>query len=125
VALLGLTFKPDTDDMRDAPSLAIVAGLQDAGATVHAYDPEGIEQARPLLPSVDFADDAYSCAAGADALVIVTEWNAFRALDLDRLRAAMRGAVLVDLRNVYDLETAERHGFSYESVGRAASQRAD
>ncbi|MCZ3199942.1 UDP-glucose 6-dehydrogenase, partial [Acinetobacter baumannii] len=90
VAVLGLTFKPNTDDMRDAPALAIVAGLQDAGATVRAYDPEGMDQARPLLPGVDFAQDPYACAADADALVIVTEWNAFRALDLARLRATMR-----------------------------------
>ncbi|GJD35706.1 UDP-glucose dehydrogenase family protein [Methylobacterium aerolatum] len=118
IALLGLTFKPDTDDMRDAPSLAITAGLQDAGASVRAYDPEGIEQARPLLPGVTFAEDIYSCAEGADALVIVTEWNAFRALDLDRLRTAMRGAVLVDLRNIYDPAIAAQHGFAYQGIGR-------
>ncbi|TXN41524.1 UDP-glucose/GDP-mannose dehydrogenase family protein [Methylobacterium sp. WL7] len=123
VALLGLTFKPDTDDMREAPSLSIVAGLQDAGAKVRAYDPEGMEQARPLLPGVDFAQDAYACAEGADALVIVTEWNAFRALDLDRLRRIMAPAgsapVLIDLRNIYDPVTAERHGFTYRGVGRS------
>ena len=122
VALLGLTFKPDTDDMREAPSLSIVAGLQDAGATVRAYDPEGMEQARALMPTVTYAQDPYSCAEGADALVIVTEWNAFRALDLDRMRAAMspaasRAPVLIDLRNIYDPETAARHGFTYEGVG--------
>ena len=119
VAVLGLTFKPNTDDMRDAPALAIVAGLQDAGAHVRAYDPEGMEQARPLLPGVDFAQDAYACAEGADALVIVTEWNAFRALDLPRLHATMRTPVLVDLRNVYRPEEARLHGFAYTSVGRA------
>ncbi|TFZ54267.1 UDP-glucose/GDP-mannose dehydrogenase family protein, partial [Methylorubrum sp. Q1] len=86
VALLGLTFKPNTDDMRDAPSLSIIAGLQDAGAQIVAYDPEGMEQARPLLQGVAYAEDAYACAEGADALVIVTEWNAFRALDLARLK---------------------------------------
>ncbi len=122
VALLGLTFKPDTDDMRDAPSLAIVAGLQDAGAKVRAYDPEGMAHARALIPTVDYAESAYACAEGADALVIVTEWNAFRALDLDRLRKVMasRGSapVLVDLRNIYDPESAARHGFSYCGVGR-------
>ena len=118
VALLGLTFKPDTDDMREAPSLAIATGLQDAGATVRAYDPEGLEQARPLMPGVDFADDAYACAEGADAVVIVTEWNAFRALDLARLRAIMATPVLIDLRNIYEPETARRHGFCYTSVGR-------
>ena len=118
IALLGLTFKPDTDDMREAPSLAIAAGLQDGGARVRAYDPEGIEQARPLLPAVTFAEDAYSCAEGADAVVIVTEWNAFRALDLKRLRAAMRTPVLVDLRNIYDPVAAAQHGFAYQGVGR-------
>ncbi|MCJ2065130.1 UDP-glucose/GDP-mannose dehydrogenase family protein [Methylobacterium sp. J-088] len=118
VAMLGLTFKPDTDDMREAPSLAIATGLQDAGCRVRAYDPEGLEQARPLMPGVDFADDAYACAEGADAVVIVTEWNAFRALDLARLRAIMATPVLIDLRNIYEPETARRHGFSYTSVGR-------
>ncbi len=122
VALLGLTFKPDTDDMREAPSLSIVAGLQDAGAKVRAYDPEGMEQARPLLPGVTFATDAYSCVAGADALVIVTEWNAFRALDLERIRQAMQVPVLVDLRNIYDPKTAAQHGFAYHAVGRAGSE---
>lgn len=120
VALLGLTFKPDTDDMREAPSLAIVAGLQDAGAKVRAYDPEGMEQARPLLPTVAFAEDAYSCASEADAIVIVTEWNAFRALDLERLRRAMRTPVMVDLRNIYDPNAAVRHGFVYQGIGRAS-----
>ena len=122
VALLGLTFKPDTDDMRDAPSLAIAAGLQDAGAKVRAYDPEGMAHARVLMPAVDYAENAYACAEGADALVLVTEWNAFRALDLDRLREAMASGgsapVLVDLRNIYDPESAARHGFSYCGVGR-------
>ena len=122
IALLGLTFKPDTDDMRDAPSLAIVAGLQDAGATVRAYDPEGMDHARALMPTVDYAENAYACAEGADAVVIVTEWNAFRALDLDRLRQTMSSAgsapVLVDLRNIYDPASAARYGFTYCGVGR-------
>lgn len=117
VALLGLTFKPNTDDMRDAPSLSIIAGLQDAGAAIIAYDPEGMEQARPLLDGVAYAEDAYACAEGADALVIVTEWNAFRALDLARLKGLMRAPVLVDLRNVYASGEAERHGFAYSGVG--------
>ncbi|MER2219851.1 UDP-glucose dehydrogenase family protein [Methylobacterium brachiatum] len=129
VSLLGLTFKPDTDDMREAPSLSIVAGLQDAGAKVRAYDPEGMEQARALMPDVDYAENAYACAEGADALVIVTEWNAFRALDLDRLRQIMASAgpapVLVDLRNIYDPETAERHGFTYRGVGRSKDSAKD
>ena len=118
IAVLGLTFKPNTDDMRDAPSLSIITGLQDAGAAVTAYDPEGIEQARPLLPDVAYATDAYACAEGAHALVIVTEWDAFRALDLKRLREAMAEPVLVDLRNVYRPEDARKHGFAYASVGR-------
>ncbi|MGC5780314.1 UDP-glucose dehydrogenase family protein [Methylobacterium sp. NFXW15] len=118
IALLGLTFKPDTDDMREAPSLAIAAGLQDGGAKVRAYDPEGMDQAKPLLPTVSFAEDAYSCAEDADAIVIVTEWNAFRALDLKRLRSVMRTPILVDLRNIYDPVTAAQHGFAYQGVGR-------
>ncbi|ABY30347.1 UDP-glucose dehydrogenase family protein [Methylorubrum extorquens] len=117
VALLGLTFKPNTDDMRDAPSLSIIAGLQDAGAQIVAYDPEGMEQARPLLHGVAYAEDAYACAEGADALVIVTEWNAFRALDLARLKGLMRAPVLVDLRNVYAPAETERHGFAYSGIG--------
>jgi len=117
IAVLGLTFKPNTDDMRDAPSLSVIAGLQDAGARVIAYDPEGIEQARPLLEGVAFAQDAYACAEGADALVIVTEWNAFRALDFDRLRQMMAQPVMIDLRNVYTPAQAERHGFRYRGVG--------
>ena len=117
VALLGLTFKPNTDDMRDAPSLSIIAGLQDAGARIVAYDPEGMEQARPLLQGVDYAEDAYACAEGADALVIVTEWNAFRALDLARLKATMAAPVLVDLRNVYASADAEQHGFAHAGIG--------
>ncbi|WP_283206926.1 UDP binding domain-containing protein, partial [Methylorubrum podarium] len=117
VALLGLTFKPNTDDMRDAPSLSIIAGLQDAGAEIVAYDPEGMEQARPLLQGVAYAEDAYACAEGADALVIVTEWNAFRALDLARLKALMAAPVLVDLRNVYAPAEVVRHGFAYAGIG--------
>ncbi|MCG6122044.1 MAG: UDP-glucose/GDP-mannose dehydrogenase family protein [Microvirga sp.] len=118
IAVLGLTFKPNTDDMRDAPSIAIVTALQDAGAKVRAYDPEGMEQARGLFDGLEFAADPYSCAAGAHALVIVTEWDAFRALDLPRLKSAMANAVLVDLRNVYRPEDARRAGFAYTSVGR-------
>ncbi len=118
VALLGLAFKPNTDDMRDAPSIAIVQGLQDAGANVAAFDPEAMEQAKLVLSDVDYAADPYACAAGADALVIVTEWEQFRALDLKRLKAALKSPVLVDLRNVYAPDDARRQGFSYWSVGR-------
>ena len=118
IALLGLTFKPNTDDMRDAPSLSIVAGLQDAGAEVTAYDPEGVEGAKLLLTAVEYASNPYACAKNAHALVIVTEWDAFRALDLERLKADMAEAVLVDLRNVYRPEDVQAQGFTYRSVGR-------
>ncbi len=118
IAILGLTFKPNTDDMREAPALAIIQALQDAGATVRATDPEGIEQARPLLGPVTYCTNAYETAEGADALVLVTEWDAYRALDLPRLKAVMAAPVLVDLRNVYPAEEARRHGFRYTGVGR-------
>ena len=119
IAILGLAFKPNTDDMRDAPALAIVTALQDAGASVRGYDPESMEQARPLLPGVIFATSAYDCVDGADAVAIVTEWDAFRALDLGRLKSVMRAPVLVDLRNIYPLDDALREGFSYTGIGRA------
>ena len=118
VGLLGVTFKPNTDDMRDAPSLAIVQALQDAGINVVAYDPEGMEAAKPLMPGVQFKNDPYAVAAGADALALVTEWDAFRALDLPRIAGAMKSPVFVDLRNVYPPEDVRRHGFAYHSIGR-------
>jgi UDPglucose 6-dehydrogenase len=118
VAVLGLTFKPNTDDMRDAPSLAIIQALEDAGANVSAFDPEGMAAARPLLPNVEFATSPYEAAEGAAALVIVTEWDAFRALDLSQLRKRMAGAALVDLRNIYRPEAVEAAGFAYTGVGR-------
>jgi UDPglucose 6-dehydrogenase len=118
VALLGLTFKPNTDDMRDAPSLAIVPALQAKGARIRAFDPEGMHEAGRLLSGVDFATGAYEAAEGADAVVLVTEWDQFRALDLSRLKAAMRGALLVDLRNVYQPSEVEAEGFRYVGVGR-------
>ena len=120
IAVLGLTFKPNTDDMRDAPSLSLIAALKDAGARVRAYDPEGMDVARRMLDDVAFATDAYDCADGADALVIVTEWDAFRALDMDRLKSLLRAAVLVDLRNIYPPEEAIRRGFVHVGVGRIA-----
>ena len=123
VAVLGLAFKPNTDDLRDAPSLVIVERLLAAGARVRAFDPEAMTEARTLLPAVDFATDPYDCATGADALVLVTEWDAFRALDLRRLRGLMRTPVLVDLRNVYRPEDAEKHGFAYSSIGRPTGLR--
>ncbi len=119
VALLGLTFKPNTDDMRDAPSIAIAQTLADAGVEVTAYDPEGMELAAPMMPEVAMKADAYAAAEGADALVIVTEWDAFRALDFERIARVANGKVLVDLRNVYDPDEVRGHGFTYVSVGRA------
>jgi len=118
VALLGLTFKANTDDMRDSPSLAIVRALQDAGAAVRAYDPEGMEQAAKLLDDVTYCGDAYEAMEGADAAVIVTEWDAFRALDFERVKDTLKEPVLVDLRNLYDRADVERQGFRYVAVGR-------
>ena len=118
IALLGLAFKPNTDDMRDAPSLAIVASLAGDGASVHAYDPESMEQARPLMPEVTFHDDAYAPIEGADALVIVTEWDAFRALDLDRVKKLLKSPVIVDLRNVYRPADVRKREIHVYSVGR-------
>ena len=118
VALLGLTFKPNTDDMRDAPSIAIAQALSDAGVTVRAYDPEGIEPARRMMPDLVYCKDAYEAATGADAVVIVTEWDAFRALDLPKLASIMAAPVLVDLRNVYRRDDVEGAGFAYTAVGR-------
>jgi UDPglucose 6-dehydrogenase len=125
VAVLGLTFKPNTDDMREAPSLAIIAALQDGGAKVRAYDPEGMGQARQTLNGVDYAEDPYACVEGADALVIVTEWDAFRALDLERIKGAMKSPILVDLRNIYRPDDMMRQGFTYESVGRPSQPASD
>jgi UDPglucose 6-dehydrogenase len=118
VALLGLTFKPNTDDMRDAPSIAIALALADAGVEVSAYDPEGMELAGPLMPAVTMCDSAYSAIKDSDAAVIVTEWDVFRALDFDRIKALAKAPVLVDLRNVYDPAEVRARGFSYSSVGR-------
>jgi UDPglucose 6-dehydrogenase len=118
VALLGLTFKPNTDDMRDAPSIAIALALADAGVEVTAYDPEGMALAGPLMPDVAMKPDAYAAADGADAVVIVTEWDAFRALDLARIRQVAAAPVLVDLRNIYDPADVRAAGFTYVSVGR-------
>ena len=119
VALLGLTFKPNTDDMRDAPSISIVQALQDAGANVRGYDPEGMEQARPMLPGVQFCEDPYTAAEGADAVVLVTEWDVLRALDLKRLAATMAQPILVDLRNVYRPEDVANAGLRWHGVGRS------
>jgi UDPglucose 6-dehydrogenase len=118
IAVLGLAFKPNTDDMRDAPALVIIPALQAAGATVTAYDPEGMAQAKPLLPGVEFADGAYACIEKADALVIITEWNAFRALDLKRVKASLKHPLVVDLRNIYRPAEMRALGFAYHGVGR-------
>ncbi|MAM37233.1 MAG: UDP-glucose 6-dehydrogenase [Erythrobacter sp.] len=118
VAILGLTFKPNTDDMRDSPAIAIVQTLQDAGAVVHAYDPEGMANAREVLDDIVYFDDPYAAMDGAEALAIVTEWNEFRALDLARVQAKLKGMVLVDLRNIYDRDEVEMLGIKYVGVGR-------
>ncbi|MCO5132157.1 MAG: UDP-glucose/GDP-mannose dehydrogenase family protein [Xanthobacteraceae bacterium] len=118
IGLLGLTFKPDTDDMREAPSIPLVVGLQDMGARVRAFDPAGMEQAKSELVDVAYCNDAYECARGADAIVIVTEWSEFRALDLNRLKDEMKQPVLVDLRNIYQRDDVESLGFTYTGIGR-------
>ena len=119
VAILGLTFKPNTDDMREAPSIAIIQTLQDAGARIRAFDPVGIEQAKQVLENVDYADSAYAAMEGADAVVIVTEWDAFRALDLKRMKSLLKSPVFVDLRNIYPAEEVFQAGLQYTSVGRS------
>ena len=124
IAVLGLTFKPETDDMREAPSIPLVTGLLDMGAKVRAHDPVGIEQAKKELPEIAYYDDPYDCATGADAIVLVTEWVQYRAMDLDRLKEVMAHPVVVDLRNVYRPDEMAAHGFIYESVGRPSAKGA-
>ncbi|MET0238976.1 MAG: UDP-glucose/GDP-mannose dehydrogenase family protein [Sphingobium sp.] len=118
IAVLGLTFKPNTDDMRDSPAIAVVQTLQDGGATVRAYDPEGMEQAKLVLPDITYTKGSYDAMEGADALVIVTEWDAFRALDLERIKGLLSEPIFVDLRNIYPRDMVENAGFSYTAVGR-------
>jgi len=118
IAVLGLTFKPNTDDMRDSPATAVVQTLQDAGASVRAFDPEGMEQAKLVLANVTYCTSAYAAMEDADALVIVTEWDVFRALDLPRVKSLLRQPILVDLRNIYPREAVEGAGFTYTAVGR-------
>jgi UDPglucose 6-dehydrogenase len=119
IAVLGLTFKPETDDMRDSPSIPVISRLVEDGATLRVYDPEGMAQARPLLPErVVYCRNALDAAEGADALVVITEWNEFRALSPTKLKASMRGDVLVDLRNVYEPSAMVAAGFAYQSIGR-------
>jgi UDPglucose 6-dehydrogenase len=119
VAMLGLTFKPNTDDMRDSPAIAIAQALIDAGVQVAAYDPEGMEVAKPLMPEVEMQPDTYAAIKDADAIAIVTEWDAFRALDFNRIKDLAKAPVLVDLRNIYDPAEVRARGFAYSSVGRA------
>ncbi len=119
IAILVLTFKPNTDDMRDAPALDIIPALQQAGATIRAHDPEGMEHAKTMLDHVQFCDDAYQAAQEADAIAIVTEWDAYRALDLAQLKEVMKTPILVDLRNIYRSSEMARHGFTYIGIGRS------
>ncbi|NTC19768.1 UDP-glucose/GDP-mannose dehydrogenase family protein [Agrobacterium tumefaciens] len=125
IAVLGLTFKPNTDDMRDSPAIAIIQTLQDGGAKVVGYDPEGMVNARHVIEDIDYASGPYEAAEGADALVIVTEWNQFRALDLPRLKAIMKNPVLVDLRNIYRTDEVTGHGFVYAGIGRPHDSSSD
>ena len=123
IAMLGLAFKPETDDMRDSPTIPIIKGLQERGALIRAYDPQSMENARTIFSDVVYCDDAYTTAEGADALVLATEWNEFRALNFDRIAKALKQRVLIDLRNVYDPARMASHGFRYTSVGRADDRR--
>ena len=124
IGLLGLAFKANTDDMREAPSLDIAEELLAAGATVRAFDPVAMDVARKLLPKVDMASDAYELAQGADALLVITEWNEFKNLDLERIRDSMRQPLLLDGRNIYQPEMMQKLGFNYQGVGRGNNNRA-
>jgi len=119
VGVLGLAFKPNTDDMRDAPSLDIIPALQEAGAVVRAYDPESMKESREMMPDVTYCDDAYEAIAGADVLAILTEWDQFRALNLNRVKALLKTPLIVDLRNIYDGPALRAQGFVYHGIGRA------
>jgi UDPglucose 6-dehydrogenase len=119
IAVLGLTFKPETDDMRDSPSLSILPALADKGAVIRAHDPEGVEEARKILPaSIEYCDEIYKTMEGADAVVIMTEWNQYRGLDLDKVKDLMRGNKFIDLRNIYERSLLESRDFEYTCVGR-------
>ena len=122
IGMLGLAFKPETDDMRDSPTIPIIRGLQERGATVRAYDPQAMENAKALFENITYCADAYATAEGADALVLATEWNEFRALNFERIRKALRRPVVVDLRNVYDPRRMAALGFTYRSVGRSGDR---
>jgi len=123
IGILGLAFKPDTDDMRDSPAIPVVKGLQALGARIQAYDPQSMENSRAIFENVDYCEDAYGTAEGADAIVLATEWNAFRALNFERIKKAMKVPNLIDLRNVYDPQRMKALGFYYSSVGRAEDVR--
>jgi UDPglucose 6-dehydrogenase len=123
LAVLGLTFKPNTDDMRDSPSLSILPALQEAGARIRAFDPEGMAEAKKLMPAFDYCADAYEAMAGADALILITEWNAFRALDLGRVRSLLRQPLVIDLRNIYQPDEMAAAGLTYHSIGRPVRHR--
>jgi UDPglucose 6-dehydrogenase len=123
VAVLGVTFKPNTDDMRESPSLEIIPALQRGGASIRAYDPEGMREARQLLDDVEWLDSAYEAIENADVLLILTEWNEFRALDLDRIKSLLRAPRVVDLRNIYEPAEMRAKGFDYVCVGRGRSAR--
>jgi UDPglucose 6-dehydrogenase len=118
IAVLGLAFKPETDDMRDAPSVDIIRGLVERGAIVSAYDPVAKEEARKVLPEIEYADDEYQAATGSDVLVFMTEWNQFRALDMERIRGLMKVPRIADLRNIYEPTEMREMGFQYVGVGR-------
>jgi len=118
IAVLGLAFKPETDDMRDAPSIDIIRGLMERGALISAYDPVATKEARKALPDIEYAEDEYSAATGAEALVFVTEWNQFRALDMERIHDLMRAPRIADLRNIYEPADMRALGFEYIGVGR-------
>jgi len=123
IAVLGLTFKPNTDDMRAAPSIALITALQDMGASVKAFDPVGMQHAREILSDVEYCENAYLCAKDADALVIVTEWEQFRALDIAKFRQLMRSAIMVDLRNIYRAEEIRQYGFAYYGIGKGEAKQ--
>jgi UDPglucose 6-dehydrogenase len=123
IGILGLAFKPETDDMRDSPTIPLILGLQERGASIRAYDPQAIENSRTIFENVEYCEDAYQTATGADLLVLATEWNEFRALNFEKIRKALRQPVLVDLRNVYDPQRMAALGFDYISVGRAVADR--
>ena len=121
IGLLGLAFKPNTDDMRDAPSIDIAAMLVASGAKVRGYDPVAMEVARPLLPALEFFDDPYKMAKGCDALIVVTEWNEFKQLDLEKVKSLLKSAVIFDGRNIYEPKTMKEMGFKYRSIGRGTN----